>query len=388
MDIWDLVSGGGGGNTTQQYDPMGNPIYGTGSTTVGGQTYAPVANTAPATSTFDFSKGITDSAGTQWNFNQTNQPYNYGSDFWNSLGYTGNAWMDQSNADLVSGSGTDAGRMDPALEQWIKDKGYTLGSGLAPNSNTVWDQYFDSTGNAVGTAAARGAGNLTGSSLAKGALFAVGGNALGALAGGTGGMFGAGAAGAEAAGGLDAIAGADIAGGLVPEYGTIPAYNAGIGAAAGAGLPAANAAYVPGDTFMGPPMAGETAALPTPNNPSAYVAGGPAAPVGNVPTTDPIPTGVPSVGTPSVLGGGVTLPNGSTIPQSLIDILKGVGQGITSPESLAALFGIGNANKQEDMWAKQFSDLEKMYSPDSDYAKQMESNLARKDAAAGRNSQY
>lgn len=95
-------------------------------------------------------------------------------------------------------------------------------------------------------------------------------------------------------------------------------------------------------------------------------------------------------GTPAAGGNTVaTVPGGS---KTIGDILKGVGGNLagnlTSPNGLAGLLGLWNANNQKNNWQSQMDELNKNFATDSPYAKQMEQTLARKDSAAGRNSQY
>lgn len=66
-----------------------------------------------------------------------------------------------------------------------------------------------------------------------------------------------------------------------------------------------------------------------------------------------------------------------------------------SPQGLSTLFRLGNAGLgayqqyQQGQAARNYANsINQMYAPDSPYAQQMQQELARKDAAAGRNSQY
>jgi hypothetical protein len=54
----------------------------------------------------------------------------------------------------------------------------------------------------------------------------------------------------------------------------------------------------------------------------------------------------------------------------------------------ASLFGMYNANKQRKQLREQQSQLQSLFSPNSPYAQQMRQRVERKDAAAGRRSQY
>jgi hypothetical protein len=69
----------------------------------------------------------------------------------------------------------------------------------------------------------------------------------------------------------------------------------------------------------------------------------------------------------------------------------GTGSGGTG-NLLGDLFGAYTSYTQgksaQDDWARQIKQIEDLYSPDSAYSKQMQEALSRKDAAAGRNSQY
>lgn len=224
------------------------------------------------------------------------------------------------------------------------------------------------------------------------ATFGAGGNLVGAAeaAGGLGGL-GGGMGGLSAAE-LEAAGAADMAGGLVPEFGTEAAYNAGI---AGHSIPAGlqSAGLDPGIMNGTSPMPSYPS--PATTNP---------VPPGNVQTTN-LPPGSP--------GGGSPLPTtGNPLADSLIKQLGtagvkqlisgglGGGSGAGAGGSgggfdLNALLntggnlaGIWSANQAYDDVRDLQKELTGMYGPESPYAAQLRQQLDRRDAAAGRRSQY
>lgn len=67
----------------------------------------------------------------------------------------------------------------------------------------------------------------------------------------------------------------------------------------------------------------------------------------------------------------------------------GGGKGLGNIGDMAgSLFGMYNANKQKKKLQEQQSQLQSLFSPNSPYAQQMRQRVERKDAAAGRRSQY
>jgi hypothetical protein len=78
--------------------------------------------------------------------------------------------------------------------------------------------------------------------------------------------------------------------------------------------------------------------------------------------------------------------------KTLTDILTGAGKNLfnnaTSPNGLGNLLGLINARNQRNGWDEQMRELDKNFSVDSPYAKNMRQQVERRDAAAGRNSQY
>lgn len=101
------------------------------------------------------------------------------------------------------------------------------------------------------------------------------------------------------------------------------------------------------------------------------------------------PITAPSVG--QVAGGTSGL--GSTIGNLLGggNIGSTVGNAINSalsPQGLATLISMMNDRNQANTWQQQMDQLNANFSTNSPYAQQMAETLARKDAAAGRNSQY
>lgn len=101
-----------------------------------------------------------------------------------------------------------------------------------------------------------------------------------------------------------------------------------------------------------------------------------------------------SLFTPTAQGAGLTVPGltaaGGT---GAMDVLKGLGKaliggqagGISALGNLASLF---TNYKQYSNTGDLIDEIKGIYSPDGVYAKELEKQLARRDAAAGRNSQY
>lgn len=285
--------------------------------------------------------------------------YNLGDDYYKNLGFTGQAW--QGGQDLVNMSDGPS-RMTDEFSNWLNEKGYTYGTGR--RGGDPFSAYFDKNGNIVQNSFRAGSPdnkffeNFVLSALGLYGLGTAGGAALNGLSG----------AGAGAAAGSDLayLEAADAAGGLIPEFGSTAAYEAGLGGI----TPLAGTSG-----FMGPPesLAGDPNLMGPPEilaNPSGT----------NSTAITPGTTGVPTTG---------SIPSSSSLGQigSGLSTLLGGGSG-GLPQGLASLLGVFNANNQMNEWNQQMENLDKMYSLDSPYAKQMEQTLARKDSAAGRNSQY
>jgi hypothetical protein len=88
--------------------------------------------------------------------------------------------------------------------------------------------------------------------------------------------------------------------------------------------------------------------------------------------------------------------NGSNLGQPSMDYSGGGGDfSWNSPQGLNTLMRLGNTGMgayqqyMQQQKANQYAhSIDQMYAPNSPYAQQMQQELARKDAAAGRNSQY
>ncbi len=102
-----------------------------------------------------------------------------------------------------------------------------------------------------------------------------------------------------------------------------------------------------------------------------------------------------SLASPTGAGAGLSVPGISTATSGggAMDIIKGLGKsliggqggGISNLGNLASLF---SNYKQYSNTGDLMDDIKGIYSPDGVYAKELEKQLARRDAAAGRNSQY
>ncbi len=102
-----------------------------------------------------------------------------------------------------------------------------------------------------------------------------------------------------------------------------------------------------------------------------------------------------SLAAPTGAGTGLSVPGIGTASSSggAMDILKGLGKsiiggqggGISNLGNLASLF---SNYKQYSNTGDLMDEIRSIYSPNGVYAKELENQLARRDAAAGRNSQY
>lgn len=333
--------------------------------------------------------------------------HNLGDDYYKNIGFTGQAWNTPDLSQQVSGGNTTS-TMTPEFQQWLKDKGYTYGSGM--QGSLPFQAYFDQYGNPVQGSMRQGQSD-TG---------AIEHFILNALAMYAGGQAFAGATGAEGVGaGLSEGGGAGLesygAGGSAPgSVGFNPAVDShlanlgGTQASVAAGIPLDPSAVwgAAGAGMSGAPISagGSVGSVPTGVNlgdlggavstgagvstifNNAKDSQGANEQLGLPPVTDATKPAIPvNPGTGTNLS---DLFNSGKL-QDLIS--KGLGSalsGLTSPDGLKGLLGIYNANQQKDLWDKQFASIDQMFSPDSPYAKQMEETLARKDSAAGRNSQY
>lgn len=109
-------------------------------------------------------------------------------------------------------------------------------------------------------------------------------------------------------------------------------------------------------------------------------------PYGSTPNSNYQPMSFSMEQPQSVSGGGSSNP-----VQQFISSFSGGGggQGGGNYGDLAAgLFGMYNANKQRKRLKEQSDSLNSLFSPNSPYAQQMRQRLERRDAAAGRRSQY
>ncbi len=97
-------------------------------------------------------------------------------------------------------------------------------------------------------------------------------------------------------------------------------------------------------------------------------------------------------GTPQAKAQPMAAQQPSTAYTAFLNAITGSGEGGGSLGSLAdfgsSLYGLYNARKQRNALRDQQTNLQNMFGPNSPYAAQMRQRLERKDAAAGRRSQY
>lgn len=347
-----------------------------------------------------------------------------------SLGYTGALTSDNYMGQKPTGENgvmTDywESGMNPALTDWLKQNNYSIkGSYGAPGVGSgaggeIYGGVFDQSGALKGMGS-QGYSNSAGwidpvVKLALGAM--LGGAASGALGGAGAGELGgtAGASGAEQSFLNSALSDSALGGG-----GDALAGAAGMGAGEeGAGQTLFNpamdsqAANLGGADVWGAAGNGATGAGVATGAPGSVNLGG----LGGVLTTGAGASAVPSIfnqaqdsqqanqnmgaqpgATPGEIGsamGNPAIPTGTGTGGGLGDLfskmpggLSSVLQKLTSGQGLGGLLGMYNANQQNNMLKDQMANLDRMFATDSPYAKQMQETLARKDAAAGRNSQY
>lgn len=106
---------------------------------------------------------------------------------------------------------------------------------------------------------------------------------------------------------------------------------------------------------------------------------------------DVLPALAGSGGATGAMGGGVAAGASSSPWSSFLNTLTGTA-GKAGGSLLSQLISAGGTAYQGQRQAGQYNDvlntINNLYSPDSPYSKQMQQALARKDSAAGRNSQY
>lgn len=254
-------------------------------------------------------------------------------------------------------------------------------------------------GSGAGTAAGLGAADVGMGGLAEAAAAGGAGGTLPSfgIPGMASGSIGAGTLGPGAQAAVDSLAGPMGAGSLAG-----PGELASAGEVAGGGT-AASTGLEGAAGFMGPPVSlanAGTAGSSLFMGPAASLAssGSPGSDMFMGPPTSLAGAGTPGsdlfMGPPANLAGagtGATSGLGglfSSLPQGLQNGLSSLFNNATSPQGLAALLGAYNANDSKNTWKDQMANIDRMFATDSPYAKQMQETLARKDAAAGRNSQY
>lgn len=344
------------------------------------------------------------------NLSSNTVPLDHLGSYFKELGYTGSLY-DQN---VLKGAGVNSediyeNRTSQALQDWLKSNNYTLygsqGNDTGKKTGTAYDAILDAQGNIVGNPVGRSFDDSTHwmDYAVPGILAAMFGGAAGIAAGGGGAAGGAGSdallggGDALAAGGGGADAGlvgfnpaldsqlanlggtqATVAAGMPLDAASVwgAAGNGMTGATVAGGAPAAiDLGTLGGIMQTGGGAAGIAGALggqgqSQPNNPSAA-------------TPDSPFTGPPNVAS----GDPASMPT-----NDLSSILKGLGgnllNNLTSAQGLSGLFGMYNANQQNNAWKDRLAEIDRLYATDSPYAKQMAETLARKDSAAGRNSQY
>jgi hypothetical protein len=235
----------------------------------------------------------------------------------------------------------------------------------------------------TGAAAAGGAGGLSGMDLAADAAAGTGNNiaTAGGMLGGSGGIAGTG----------------------IPQFAQQPGYGQQFGgplADASGGTPYTGAASGGDGAFLGEfgdaAAGGSSAYDPI----GAYLTTGASegSTIGNGLSGAGGATGAVGQGTlASLLGSiggaastignipGVSKVGGNLVTNLLGSVLGGTGQGVSGAGNLGSLFTNYNQYKQnQDL----INEIKGIYKPDGEYAKYLGDQLGRRDAAAGRNSQY
>ncbi len=345
-------------------------------------------------------------------------------------GYSGPFTQENEYYDMARDSQAWNTGVSDQLSQWMKDKGYQFGYSTqygggsgGDNIYGIFDQNknllnsssegFSNSGgwiepvvmafltSVAGGAAGQalgGAGSTAGSANGSWDVSGVDGamsNGSWDVAGQVGGGIGQGGGGAE---GLEGL----LTGGEAGPYGAglegSPSFMGPPDTLSPLGSPGSNlmgppvelaGAGTPGSSlFTGPPTLGQAGS-------AASIAGA----AGNAGAeSDPSFMGPPAsqapLGSPGSDLQGPPAPTSnmpswfSQLPQGLQQGLSGLFNNLTSPQGLAGLAGVYNANAQNDRLKNRLEEMDRMFATDSPYAKNMQETLARKDAAAGRNSQY
>jgi len=262
--------------------------------------------------------------------------------------------------------GLSGGGFSPEFADWYEQQGLQVGAqGLGGGSlwaggDTTAYNLFDKQGNQIeGANPSIVADNVGLRDIAMLAGFAVGGHALGGLAAGAG-------AGASAGAGTSAGAGASA--------GTTPAWlsAAGSGAAKGAALGGTSAALQGGnleDIAKGAAIGGATGGVGA--GVSSAAGGGV---LGN------IAGGAAAAETREAATGGQQ--GGQTVPQQQTQ------QSVPWGDIIGGGLGLYGATRARGDTRAELESLRSLYGGNSAYAQQMQQALERKDAAAGRRSQY
>lgn len=208
------------------------------------------------------------------------------------------------------------------------------------------------------------------------------GSALSGLAAGAGGAAGAGTAagtgsgsslyslGAPEAAGMGGTAGGGLnLGGTAA--GTVTGTGAGLGISGGTGLGAGIGASIPAGSALAGTALGGAGAGTGSGLASQFLGTGADGLSGAVNTLKNIP--------------GVSGMGNSVVGKLLGSVLGGTGQGVSGLGNLGSLF---SNYQQYDQNKDLINEIKSIYKPDGQYAKYMEEQLGRRDAAAGRNSQY
>ena len=279
----------------------------------------------------------------------------------------------------------DAQKNDPAYQAWYNDQQAnwntldTYGQGPAWNGRDFWGDWRKTLAPEVAAdfnrhmSDSKDWGDSVGKVLKIGIPLAVGGAAM--FGGpGLGSLFGAGEAAGAGAIGADAATSAAWGSGAGLGGDTLGAM--GLGETLGAS--SAPATWGGSGSLLGGGIGGTGSGLGVPGlNVGAGLSG----------------TGSGLSATSGLTGFGSTVGSGAAAGGAVANFLKGlvptsVGQGFNLARSVSSLAGLYSNYKQNKNLSSLASNLAGLYKPGSAYEEQLRKELARRDAAAGRRSQY